>query len=146
MLQSEAVQARRKSKRFSLVLIDPELLQPFHNPWGRQAREHVQGIVAKVIKRVLLEGDNVVRYRGEGFLIFLPNAGSLTALLVADMIRRAVERTKWPGGMTVTVSAGVASYPDDGERLTELLKNLESALSRAKSEGRNQVHCVSVRL
>ncbi|MCG9966785.1 diguanylate cyclase [Pelotomaculum terephthalicicum JT] len=115
MLQSEAVQARRKSKRFSLVLIDIELLQPFHNPWGRQAREHVQGIVAKVIKRVLLEGDNVVRYRGEGCLIFLPNAGSLTALLVAD-------------------------------RLTELLKNLESALSRAKSEGRNQVHCVSVRL
>lgn len=139
MVQTETVQARQKNDRFSLVMVDIDFFKSLNSLWGRQVGDYVQEKVAVLIKRNLLAGDNVVRYRGEEFLILLPETGGRKALQVAEMIRRAVEKAKWPNGMSVTVSAGVASYPDDGERLTELLKNVERALSRAKSGGRNQV-------
>lgn len=139
MVQTETVQAGQKSDRFSLVMIGIDFFKPLNNLWGRQVGDRVLEKMAELIKRNLLEGDNVARYRGEEFLVFLPEADGRTALKVAEMIRRAVEKAKWPGGMSVTVSIGVATYPDDGERLTELLKNIERALSRARSGGRNQV-------
>ncbi len=139
MLQTEAVQPRQKSGRFSLIMLDIDFFEPLNNLWGRQVGDYVLVKVSELIKRNLLEGDTVTRYRGKEFLIHLPETEDRTALLVAEKIRRAVEKANWPGGMSVTVSAGVAYYPDDGERLTELLKNVKKALSRARSGGRNQV-------
>lgn len=133
------MRVKQDSGRFSLVMLDIDFFEPLRNLWGRQVGEFVLNKVDQLIKRNLLEGDSVTRYRGREFLILLPEADGRTALLAAEKIRRAVERAQWPNGMSVTVSAGVAYYPDDGERLTELLKNVKKALSRARSGGRNRV-------
>lgn len=137
MIQTEKDQASQNNRCFSLVLVGIDFFKPLYNLWGRQVAEFIHEKVAGLIRRNLQEGDSIAFYKGEHFLVFLPEAGVLKAHRAADMIRSAVEKEKWPNGMCVTVSTGVASCPEDGERLTELLNRLARALSRAKSRGRN---------
>lgn len=139
MVQAETEQSSQKNRCFSLVLVGIDFFKPLHTLWGLQVANYIHDKIAGLIKRNLQEGESIAFYKGEHFLILLPEAGVQKALRVADMIRRAVEKEKWPNGISVTVSTGVASYPEDGERLTELLKSLESALSRTRSRVRNPV-------
>jgi diguanylate cyclase len=137
----EMVQNPQKDGRFSLILLEIDFFGPINNLWGRQVGDYVLLRLDELIKRNLLEGDSVTRYRGKEFLILLPEAEGRKATVVAEKIRSAVENVKWPNGMSVTVSAGVAYYPEDGERLMELLKNVKRALAYARSGGRNRVRC-----
>ncbi|OPY57796.1 MAG: putative diguanylate cyclase YdaM [Pelotomaculum sp. PtaU1.Bin035] len=119
---------------FSLILVSTDFYSTPKDFWMCQVKDYVLDKVADLIKHNLLEGDNMAHYRGDGFLILLPKVDSLTALKVADNIRRAVKKAKWPKGMGVTINAGVASYPEDGERLTELMKKVENAISQEKNK------------
>lgn len=139
VIEVELGQSRRQSGRLSLVMVDIDFFKKINDRWGHQVGDHVLAQMAELMKQNLRAEDSVARFGGEEFVIILPGAGCRTALQVAERVRRAVERASWPDGMKVTVSAGVASYPDDGEKLTELLKNADHALYNAKSGGRNQV-------
>lgn len=132
-------QVRRKYLPFSLIMMDIDFFKQINDRWGHLAGDQVLVRVAELMKQNIRAGDSVARYGGEEFVITLPEADGSTAIRVADRIRRAVEEANWSGGMKVTVSAGVASYPEDGASLEELLRNSDMALYNAKSRGRNQV-------
>ncbi|MCL6560066.1 MAG: sensor domain-containing diguanylate cyclase, partial [Firmicutes bacterium] len=139
LVEVELGQSRKKSGRLSLIMVDIDLFKQINDCWGHQVGDHVLARVAELLKQKLRAEDSVARFGGEEFVIILPGADCRTAFQVAERIRRTVEDAKWPDGMKVTVSAGVASYPDDGEKLAELLKSADQALYSAKSGGRNQV-------
>jgi diguanylate cyclase (GGDEF)-like protein len=82
------------------------------------------------------------RYGGEEFTVILPQTSKQAAKTMANRIGRAVARTpiSTPKGDTayLTLSLGVASFPDDAQTLADLLRNADQALYEAKRRGKNQ--------
>ncbi|MEW5954467.1 MAG: sensor domain-containing diguanylate cyclase [Bacillota bacterium] len=136
--EAELGQSQRKNIRLSLVMVDIDHFKQINDHWGHQVGDQVLIQLAELMKQTLRADDSVCRFGGEEFVIILPGADCSTALQVAERIRRAVEGANWRDGLKVTVSAGVASYPENGDNLTELMKNADRALYQAKSGGRNQ--------
>jgi diguanylate cyclase (GGDEF)-like protein len=101
--------------------------------------------VARAIHSRVREGDIVGRYGGEEFIVALPETGVERAMATAEQLRQAVAATplvlenRTEQGR-VTVSIGVASWPEGGQVLSKLLSRADASLYAAKKAGRDQVH------
>ena len=94
--------------------------------------------IAEVFRRTTRQVDCVARYGGEEFVVMLLEANLATATLVAERIRsRVAEQDLGEGKLSLSI--GVAEYPDGGETPEELIATADAAMYRAKSAGRNQV-------
>jgi diguanylate cyclase (GGDEF)-like protein len=129
---------------FGLVMMDIDRFREINEAHGHDVGNKLLGAVVEVIKRVLKESDSLARYGGDEFTIFLPDTGLAEAAARAEEIRRAIEAmtiriapVETP--LAVTVSQGVAAYPDTSEDLEAIKKAADRALYRAKEEGRNRV-------
>jgi diguanylate cyclase (GGDEF)-like protein len=90
--------------------------------------------------------DVVARYGGEEFTIILPGIGKDNAFLIANKLREIIDYYHFPDqegqpGGNLTISTGLASFPDDAQTAKELIDNADKALYKAKELGRNRV-CV----
>jgi diguanylate cyclase (GGDEF)-like protein len=90
------------------------------------------------------EVDTVARYGGEEFVIILPETPATSAIRVAQRIRRSVEQAKFFAGSAadverLTISLGIATYPQDARFKRDLIECADAALYNSKSRGRNQV-------
>lgn len=133
----------RYHQPFGVVLFDLDHFKTLNDTAGHQAGDAALRQVASVIRRELRGADMAYRYGGEELLVILP-AGLRRVAAAAERIRRAVEAAAIPHpgrpgpGSVVTLSAGVAAVGADP---AAALAGADSALYRAKSEGRN---CVAV--
>jgi two-component system cell cycle response regulator len=94
--------------------------------------------IAEVFRKTTRQVDCVARYGGEEFVVMLLEANMATAALVAERIRaRVAEQDLGEGKLTLSV--GVAEYPDGGDTPEELIATADAAMYKAKSAGRNQV-------
>jgi len=94
------------------------------------------------LRRHARQEDVVARYGGEEFAIILLETGKEGAMIAADRLRRAVEGHKFAldgKKVDVTVSAGVASFPEDADTKRELIDKADEALLEAKRRGKNRV-------
>lgn len=128
---------------FSLILIDIDYFKKFNDAYGHQAGDEVLRSVARRLKESVRALDIVARYGGEEMAIVLQATDLDTALHVASKVVQAVASQTYsiPSGrkVPVTISAGVASYPQHGQSLEELVEFADQGLYRAKAGGRNQV-------
>jgi diguanylate cyclase (GGDEF)-like protein len=97
-----------------------------------------------LVKETVRADDVFGRFGGEEFLLVMPNRNSAQALTVAGTIRKRIEEYPFEGGETqplgrVTISGGVACFPDDAAEQVELMQAADNALYKAKGDGRNQV-------
>jgi diguanylate cyclase len=104
--------------------------------------------IGGVIKRALRAGDVAARFGGEEFAAFLLDADYAQGLVAAERVRLAVQNYEFPaarrdapaaGTLRITISIGVASFPDDAKDPIELIELADSALYRAKRGGRNRI-------
>ncbi len=143
----ELERAKRYDRRLSLVMADIDNFKHYNDTHGHQKGDVVLKGVAECIKNTLRVNDVPARYGGEEFAIILPETAKDTAVKVAERIRMEVEKKdfqgeeKQPGG-SLTISIGVATFPDDGTTVDELVKKADEALYRAKRKGRNRVEAV----
>jgi diguanylate cyclase (GGDEF)-like protein len=98
---------------------------------------------SKTVTQAMRETNLAARYGGEEFVLLLPDTDLQAAVGVAERIRHAVERMVVPSGTDkplpqVTVSLGIAAYPEHGKSLEELLKSSDKALYESKHAGRNR--------
>ena len=132
----ELHRAARNGRPLGVVMLDVDHFKLFNDRHGHQAADDVLREVARVLSAGTRKEDVACRFGGEEFVVLLPDATLENAAMRAETLRAAVhERT----GRKVTLSAGVASYPLHGESWEVLLRTADSALYRAKSEGRNRV-------
>jgi diguanylate cyclase (GGDEF)-like protein len=130
---------------FSLILIDIDHFKSYNDSYGHLMGDKVLKKLAQIIKQNVRNGDVVGRYGGEEFAIILPDTPGSEAYTIAERIRRAVENTEFAvteegKKIFVTVSAGVASCPDDALTVKELVNKADQALLfGAKKKGRNRV-------
>lgn len=143
-LKMELARAPRSGHPFSLIFLDVDHFKNFNDTHGHLDGDRVLRQVAYVLRRRFRKTDLIARYGGEEFIILLPETAADLALSLAEETRRSIQNLPirgeeaQPGGK-LTVSMGIASFPDDGADAEALLRKADAALYRAKAEGRNRV-------
>ncbi len=146
-LREELARARRMQAPLAVVLFDLDHFKAINDTRGHLAGDRVLVWAARQARLLLRQGDVLVRYGGEEFLLVLPFAGEEEAVEVAERIRQALAASPVPDGrqgIPITVSAGVAGWPQSAaESEVELVDLADAALYAAKRGGRNRVVCRS---
>ncbi len=127
----------------SMVLCDIDWFKQVNDDHGHERGDAVLRDVALEMRRSLRSFELVYRIGGEEFLVLLPGLALKDAVEVAERVRAAVAATR-PGGLEVTVSAGVAAAAGDAARYEVLFAAADEALLNAKRDGRNQVQVAAV--
>jgi len=136
--------ARANGLNLSILMMDMDGVKIINDTHGHLFGAHCIGETGRLIARVLGQRGEACRFGGDEFTAFLPGFVKRGALAVAEEIREALESAGLnKDGITLrpTISIGVASFPDDGAKLLELIAAADRALYRAKAAGRN---CVSI--
>jgi diguanylate cyclase (GGDEF)-like protein len=142
--EREVRRGHRYGVMLSLIMLDLDGFKRVNDEYGHLFGDLVLRRVAKLVRRAIREPDTASRYGGEEFAIILPETDRLGSYAVAERIRRRVESAfaKRPTGgrsVAMTISGGIASYPEDGTDLTELLLRADESLYRAKELGKNRI-------
>ncbi len=138
-LMREMRRAQRHGANLSLLLIDVDHFKLYNDTYGHPAGDEVLAQVGRLLAGTLRDVDLPARYGGEEFAVVLPYTDKMTAQVVAEKIRAAIEGHRFPK-RAVTVSIGVATFPDDAADKASLTSMADQALYAAKQAGRNTVH------
>ncbi len=144
-LQEEFKRAKRYETPLSLIMVDLDDFKEINDCLGHQKGDNVLRELAEILHSNARETDFASRYGGEEFSIILPNTDSYMAKQVAERIRQAVSAhqfLKEEKPTTMTISAGISTYPDQqGEIINDndLIKAADAALYKAKDQGKNRI-------
>jgi len=144
LLKREVRRSGRRSRDFSLVLLDLDDFTRVNAAHGRPTGDAALREVAGILSARLRDADVAARTGGAHFALILPGTRRLGAYVVAERIRAAVEeRFRQPlqekGRLFLTLSCGVAVCPADGATKEHLLDRASRALGRARQEGGNTI-------
>ena len=137
-LASEVQRSRRLRRSFTVLLADVDKFKQYNDTHGHLAGDTALVKIAEVFRRMTRAVDCVARYGGEEFVVMLLECPIATAPIVAERIRARIAETELGQGR-LTVSIGLAEYPDGGDTPEELIASADTAMYQAKSSGRNQV-------
>jgi diguanylate cyclase (GGDEF)-like protein len=141
-LQRAFRQAVRYGHALSVVMIDSDNLKQINDAYGHDSGNRLLQHLVRCVREQLRGSDVMARFGGDEFIVLLPETNNKGALEMAERIRKAIEVSRLDmrtGDTNITVSLGVASYPDDGGNLEVILEKADKAMYRAKQHGRNRV-------
>jgi diguanylate cyclase (GGDEF)-like protein/PAS domain S-box-containing protein len=142
-LDRELLRAARKQRPLAVVFVDLDHFKLFNDTFGHDAGDEVLRSISEVL-RTHYRGDDVVcRYGGEEFAIILPESTAREAAKRTEDLRDTVKNLKIVHNgkvlNTITISAGIAAYPEHAAEGVEVLRRADSGLYQSKSEGRDRV-------
>jgi diguanylate cyclase (GGDEF)-like protein len=139
-LSVEVSRADRYGETFCLLMMDLDHFKAVNDTVGHQRGDEVLKAVASILKESSRESDYAARYGGEEFVMILPRTQLAEARNVAERVRAKVSQIDAGAPeLAVSMSIGVAAYPDAAKDMDEVLGNADGALLRAKAAGRNRV-------
>ncbi len=138
-LDEELQRAAHRGGTLAVLFGDCDHFKAFNDAHGHKAGDGALMGVARIVESAGRRVDLAARYGGEEFVLVLIGADSAGALEVAERIRAQVERDSAAEGYELTISIGVASYPEDAAAKDELLDKADWAMYAAKRAGRNRV-------
>ncbi len=143
-LQEEFERSRRFGLPLGLLMVDVDHFKSLNDRFGHLTGDRVLAQIATTIRDAVREGDVVVRYGGEEFLVVLPGAGRQETLGLAERLRDQVAEATFGDGrdvcLQVTVSVGATAYPDCGAPNPQaLIDQADRAVYGAKHGGRDRV-------
>lgn len=148
-LRREAARAQADSRPFCVLMMDLDHFKEVNDTFGHLVGSKTLEETGRVIKEALRAGDVASRFGGEEFAAFLLDANYAQGLVAAERVRIAVAEEEFPAarmnspdGQTthrITISIGVAAFPDDATDPIHLVELADSALYRAKRSGRNRI-------
>ncbi len=142
-LKIEMIKAGRHKNCFALLMIDVDNFKEFNDVYGHQKGDEVLSEIGKVFKTVCRGYDIITRYGGDEFAIIFPETDSQVASGLCERIMTEVRALEFDffghGKLTgqVSVSIGVATFPDHASNVNDLLKHADEALYIAKCAGRD---------
>ncbi len=144
-LSLEVERSQRSGLPLSLLMLDVDHFKQFNDSYGHPAGDEVLRQLARVLNDTRRANDVVARYGGEEFALILVDTAKFTAAKVGERVRERVaahdfaETALKVRGLTISVSIGVATFPDDGPDAEGLVRAADTALYAAKRAGRNRV-------
>ncbi|MBI4207443.1 MAG: diguanylate cyclase [Betaproteobacteria bacterium] len=146
-LSQALAQAHRYNRHLALLFIDLDGFKAINDTWGHDAGDVLLREIATSLRSCLREGDVIGRIGGDEFVVLIEEFGDPERLaLVASKILETVARRVLVRGheCQVTASVGISAYPQDGKDSQTLLKNADSAMYRAKEQGKNRFQFYSI--
>lgn len=146
ILQEEIKRAKRYRQNLSLIMVDIDWFKKCNDSYGHLFGNLVLKDVVSIIRRCIRDVDILCRYGGEEFIVILPQTNKKDAYTIAERVRFFVQKHSFqdPGlriKTKLTVSIGVATFPEDASDPDKLILQVDSALYQAKGKGKNLV-CV----
>ncbi|GAB4249928.1 MAG: diguanylate cyclase [Deferrisoma sp.] len=143
-LAQELDRASRHSHPLSLILIDIDHFKHYNDTNGHPAGDKALVLLGRILRASVRAIDVVSRFGGEEFAIILPETRKREAVEIGERIRKEVEAFYFPGeerqpGGKLTISMGVAAFPEDARDLRGLIQRADRALYLAKARGRNRI-------
>jgi diguanylate cyclase (GGDEF)-like protein len=136
--------ARRTNRPVGVMMLDIDHFKRINDSYGHEVGDTVLREVAERLRTSLRSGDVAVRYGGEEFTVLLAGASLQVTRQRAEHFREVVEALQIPyrdGVIRITLSVGIAAFPESAEHLSDALSLADQALYAAKHAGRNRVAC-----
>lgn len=141
-MRKEMERSARHLRPLSLIMIDVDHFKSFNDHYGHPEGDRLLRSVAERISKEVRNIDVVCRYGGEEFGVIMPDTPLNEAAIVAERVRGSMEKSPFTGPFErpafVTISLGVAGYPQHGGEASALIGAADRALYQAKRQGRNQ--------
>jgi len=142
-IQHEIMRAERKQNQIGIIMMDIDHFKIFNDTYGHKAGDALLIQLANLLKSSLRGSDIVCRYGGEEFIVILPETNVAKTYERAEQLRADIRKMQVyyhnESLPSVSISMGIASYPDCSTDIDELFNMADAALYRAKSEGRDRV-------
>ncbi|HEY8851714.1 MAG TPA: diguanylate cyclase [Gemmatimonadaceae bacterium] len=136
-LDHEEARCKRERRSFSVLVGDVDLFKQYNDAFGHPAGDEVLKAISDIMRESARPVDCVARYGGEEFVVMMPDTGATDALELAEHIRARVAAKKYTG-RKMTLSIGVATFPEDADSAEGLISIADEALYQAKREGRDR--------
>jgi diguanylate cyclase (GGDEF)-like protein/PAS domain S-box-containing protein len=147
-LDKELQRAKRKQRSLSLIFLDLDHFKRFNDAFGHDAGDSVLQSMADIFRMHFRAEDVICRYGGEEFAVILPESSIQDALKRAEALRLATKDLKLVhrGVLLdpVTLSVGIAGFPEHGQSAQELLDRADKTLYQSKADGRDRVTLASL--
>ncbi|HLD47149.1 MAG TPA: diguanylate cyclase, partial [Desulfobaccales bacterium] len=142
-LEREVYRGRRKGASLGLIMLDLDNFKHFNDAYGHEAGDNLLRTLGKFLGERVRREDVACRYGGEEFVLILAEASQEIVCQRAEEIRRGFPKVPvlYRGQVleSVTLSAGVAMFPENGATGRDVLRAADDAMYRAKAQGRNRV-------
>jgi len=138
-LRQEVLRSKRHGLKAALILLDLDDFKRVNDERGHVEGDRVLMKAAAIVRDSVREIDVAARYGGEEFAVLLPDTTRLGAFVVADRIRRRIEERFARARTPVTISGGIALFPDDAGAPADLIVQADAALYGAKAAGKNRI-------
>ena len=143
-LDEELQRAKRYNRSLSVIMLDVDNFKSINDSFGHHQGDRVLKSIAGIVRQSMRDVDMASRYGGEEFTVMLPETGTHHSIVVAERIRRNVEK-RTPGLLGgpmqkgAQVSLGIACFPQDADEKDELIRRADEAMYAAKAQGKNRV-------
>jgi len=138
-LRQELLRSRRHGLKAALLLLDLDGFKSVNDVLGHVEGDRALMRVAAAMRESLREIDVAARYGGEEFAVLLPDTSRLGAFVVAERVRLRVEERFARGRVPITVSGGIAVFPEDAATPADLIVRADAGLYAAKAAGKNRI-------
>lgn len=137
------IERKAGSGKISLIFLDIDFFKLVDDNFGHLVGSETLKVLGERMARVIRKNDVIVRYGGDEYIVLLPNTDKKTALVIAERIRATVGRDAFYAfgnkKFNITVTLGVATYPEDAKTRDELIGAADKAMYAGKMSGRNKV-------
>ncbi|CAK8725626.1 diguanylate cyclase (GGDEF) domain-containing protein [Candidatus Electrothrix aarhusensis] len=140
-MQREYQRILAKTGKFSVLMIDADSLKAVNDLYGHHAGTMLIVSISEIMRSELREEDMLARFGGDEFVAFLPDTTCQKAWEIAEKMRIKIAQAplNYEGNpLSITVSCGIACYPEHGQDLTQIMKMADKALYTSKGYGKNQ--------
>ncbi|MEA2763367.1 MAG: hypothetical protein QOD47_2651 [Gemmatimonadaceae bacterium] len=136
-LDNEEARCKRERRSFSVLVGDVDHFKQYNDAFGHPAGDEVLKAISEIMRDSARPVDCVARYGGEEFVVVMPDTSATDAFELAEHIRARVAAKKFHG-RKMTLSIGVATFPEDADGAEALISIADEALYQAKREGRDR--------
>ncbi|UOD35795.1 GGDEF domain-containing protein [Deferribacteraceae bacterium V6Fe1] len=145
-LEDEYYRSMRYKKSFCLIMLDSDDLKKINDSYGHKYGNMVIKLIADIVKDSCRRTDFAGRYGGDEYMICLVETDVHSAYEFSERLRKMIEVkslfTDKGKDFKITVSIGIAGFPESGDKLYEIVENADRALYMAKNDGKNRVKYV----
>jgi diguanylate cyclase (GGDEF)-like protein len=145
-LKDELARSERHVHPMSLIMLDLDGFKNCNDTLGHLFGDKILKDIAETLLKTIRSMDVIARYGGDEFMVILPETREAGAVDIAERLRTSLYKAVTinpeaavPGPCALTASIGIACYPEHGDTVELLLDNVDKALYRAKSKGKNRV-------
>lgn len=143
LLHEEFERVKRTGDLLTVAMFDLDRFKGINDTYGHQAGDRVLQEFAEILRENARDMDRLGRYGGEEFMVLLPETGVEDGAVFVERVRREVARRPFeigrPEAVHMTVSAGLATYPNGATTPEELVRRADQALYAAKAGGRDRI-------